>query len=203
MIDVVIMAPVRARREWFQTTLSPSNLRIVGVAPSFPFLRSLLDELPAEVAIIDSDSTAEPEFIREWVLQILELLPVVLLAAAPDAILLDAFMRAERGALLRTDAPADQLIQAVQTAHSGLLALDASLIRKPETAGSLLEDLTPRETEVLGLLAEGLANREIAQRLNISEHTIKFHIRSILGKLGVSSRTEAVTQGFRHGLIEL
>jgi two-component system, NarL family, response regulator YdfI len=65
------------------------------------------------------------------------------------------------------------------------------------------EELTPRETEVLRLLADGLPNREIAERLHISEHTIKFHIRSILGKLGASSRTEAVTLGFRSGLIEL
>jgi two-component system, NarL family, response regulator YdfI len=53
------------------------------------------------------------------------------------------------------------------------------------------------------LLAEGFGNREIANRLDISEHTIKFHIRSILGKLGASTRTEAVTRGFRAGLIDL
>jgi DNA-binding NarL/FixJ family response regulator len=53
------------------------------------------------------------------------------------------------------------------------------------------------------LLADGLGNKEIAARLGISEHTIKFHIRSILGKLGASSRTEAVSRGLRSGLIEL
>jgi DNA-binding NarL/FixJ family response regulator len=65
------------------------------------------------------------------------------------------------------------------------------------------EQLTAREAEVLRLLAEGLGNKDIAEKLGISEHTIKFHIRSILGKLGAASRTEAVTRGLRSGLIEL
>ena len=63
--------------------------------------------------------------------------------------------------------------------------------------------LTPREIEVLGMLAEGLGNKEIAWRLQISEHTVKFHVASILSKLDASSRTEAVTVGFRQGLIML
>jgi DNA-binding NarL/FixJ family response regulator len=63
------------------------------------------------------------------------------------------------------------------------------------------EELTERELQVLELLAEGIGNREIATRLKISEHTVKFHISSILGKLQASSRTEAVTYGIRQGLI--
>src|SRR5438128_1516404 len=65
----------------------------------------------------------------------------------------------------------------------------------------LIEALTPREIEVLRLLAAGLGNKEIASRLAISEHTVKFHVSSIMGKLGAASRTEAVTLGIRHGLI--
>ena len=65
------------------------------------------------------------------------------------------------------------------------------------------EKLTDRELEVLELLAEGVGNREIAARLGVSEHTVKFHISSILGKLGAESRTEAVTLGVRKGLIVL
>ena len=65
----------------------------------------------------------------------------------------------------------------------------------------LLEPLTARETEVLALLAEGAGNKEIAARLKISENTAKFHVSSILGKLGATTRTEAVTRGYRRGLI--
>jgi DNA-binding NarL/FixJ family response regulator len=65
----------------------------------------------------------------------------------------------------------------------------------------VVEHLTPREIEVLQLLSEGLGNKEIASRLNISEHTAKFHVASIMGKLGAASRTEAVTLGIRRGLV--
>ena len=63
------------------------------------------------------------------------------------------------------------------------------------------EPLTDRESEVLGLLADGAGNKEIAVRLHISEHTVKFHVSSILGKLGAASRTEAVARGYKEGLI--
>jgi DNA-binding NarL/FixJ family response regulator len=63
------------------------------------------------------------------------------------------------------------------------------------------EALTARESEVLTMLAEGAANKEIAARLNISEHTAKFHVSSILAKLGATTRTEAVSRGVRQGLI--
>jgi two-component system, NarL family, response regulator YdfI len=67
----------------------------------------------------------------------------------------------------------------------------------------LTEPLTPREREVLRLLASGLGNKEIAAKLKISEHTAKFHVASILGKLGAASRAEAVSIGMRNGLILL
>jgi DNA-binding NarL/FixJ family response regulator len=65
------------------------------------------------------------------------------------------------------------------------------------------EDLTPREREVLGLLAEGLPNKAIADRLHISDQTVKFHVASISGKLGAVNRTDAVRRAVRRGLIEL
>jgi ATP/maltotriose-dependent transcriptional regulator MalT len=67
----------------------------------------------------------------------------------------------------------------------------------------LLETLTSREHDVLALVADGLSNRDIAGRLAISEHTVKFHLASIFGKLGVSTRTEAVQRGLRLGVIEI
>jgi len=80
--------------------------------------------------------------------------------------------------------------------------------RDARTAGQgedepLVEALTPREEEVLGLMAAGLGNKQIAARLDISEHTAKFHVASIMGKLGAGSRTEAVTAGIRRGLIPI
>ena len=71
----------------------------------------------------------------------------------------------------------------------------------PPLNDQLVEPLTRREIEVLQLLAAGLGNKEIASRLNVSEHTAKFHVASILSKLGAATRTEAVTQGIRRGLV--
>jgi DNA-binding NarL/FixJ family response regulator len=72
-----------------------------------------------------------------------------------------------------------------------------------EDDGALLEPLTPREIEVLELLAEGLPNREIARRLGISDQTVKFHVASISGKLGAANRTDAVRRAVRRGLVTL
>ncbi len=86
----------------------------------------------------------------------------------------------------------------------GSFAGDLLLSAQPEASGDRpVEDLTPRELEVLQLLAEGLANKAIAQRLGVSDHTIKFHVNAILGKLGAQSRTEAVVRATRLGLIVL
>jgi len=91
--------------------------------------------------------------------------------------------------------------------YAGFVLLDPELglelaekIRAPEQFNRT-EELTAREMEVLRLLGEGYANREMAERLGISEHTVKFHISSILGKLGAESRTEAVSLGIRMGMI--
>jgi two-component system nitrate/nitrite response regulator NarL len=110
--------------------------------------------------------------------------------------------------LLRRDAAAEVLAAALEAAAQGLLVLDPDLAARaaplPGQAPSALpQELTPRESEVLQLLAAGLTNRAIAMELGISEHTVKFHVNAILGKLGVQSRTEAVAQAFRDGLLLL
>ena len=112
-----------------------------------------------------------------------------------------------RGLLLR-DARAGILLAALQAAGEGLVVLDPSLALSPSPVlepglDSLVEELTPRETEVLQLLADGLTNKAIAQRLGISDHTVKFHVNAILGKLGAQSRTEAVVRATRLGLLLL
>jgi DNA-binding NarL/FixJ family response regulator len=79
----------------------------------------------------------------------------------------------------------------------------ASAAVRPAADEPMLEQLTPRERSVLALLADGLPNREIAHQLEISEHTVKFHLASIFGKLAASTRTEAVRRGLQLGLIEI
>jgi len=116
-------------------------------------------------------------------------------------------------ALLPRNVTAAELAAAVEAVAAGLFvihpaeaeALPGSRARPaeavPEGLEPLVEPLTQREIEVLQLLSAGLGNKEIASRLDISEHTAKFHVASILGKLGAASRTEAVTLGIRRGLV--
>jgi len=115
-------------------------------------------------------------------------------------------------ALLAREASAAEIYAAIQCSAKGLVLLDPEIARELATHGSpdnaesvpeMVENLTPREVEVLRMMAEGLGNKEIALRLGISDHTVKFHISSILAKLGAASRTEAVTMGIRMGLIML
>jgi len=75
--------------------------------------------------------------------------------------------------------------------------------RSADDDGAPIEALTAREHDVLALVSDGLHNRDIARALDISEHTVKFHLASIFGKLGASTRTEAVQRGLRHGVIDI
>ncbi len=117
------------------------------------------------------------------------------------------FRRGIRGAL-PSSASGDQIAAAIQAAAAGLAVFDAGELDDPSDLGTiseraerLLEPLTDREIEVLRFLAEGLSNKEIAARMEISEHTVKFHVASIMGKLGANNRTEAVISGIRLGLV--
>lgn len=73
----------------------------------------------------------------------------------------------------------------------------------PRDFPAVVEPLTPREHDVLALVADGLRNRDIAARLGITEHTVKFHLAAVFGKLGASSRTDAVRRGLKLGLIHV
>jgi two-component system, NarL family, nitrate/nitrite response regulator NarL len=129
----------------------------------------------------------------------------VLALAADDTHAAEALRAGARGVLLR-GAPAEVLAAALVAVARGLSVLEGPLasewLRPPE-APLAAEGLTPREREVLALLAEGLANKAIAARLGISEHTAKFHVNAILGKLGVESRAEAIVRAARLGLVAL
>jgi DNA-binding NarL/FixJ family response regulator len=108
-----------------------------------------------------------------------------------------------RGALLR-DASAREITAAIVAVAAGLTVQHPHFSEsRSALPARLSEPLTNREIEVLRMLAEGLGNKEIAFRLGISEHTVKFHLSSIFAKLNASTRTEAVTIGARLGLILL
>ena len=195
------MTASSSRRDFLLRTLDAvASVRIAGTAPTFPFLRSLMNEASGDIALIDLQR--ESQSVREWLFDLMDRVAVIVLGMDYDAVVFNRISRSGTGGMLRAEATPEQIVHAIHSVASGLMVFDSMLIAH---AGEdqVPESLTPRESEVLQLLADGLGNREIASRLGISEHTIKFHIRSILGKLGASSRTEAVSRGLRSGLIEL
>lgn len=144
---------------------------------------------------------------------------VALVDDPADASLAEALRTGALHGVLPSTATEPEIMAAVEAAAAGLVVVHPDMLdplllppafspideqASPigERAGEI-EALTPREVEVLGMLAEGLGNKTIAWRLAISEHTVKFHVSSIFAKLGASSRTEAVTLGIRRGLIML
>lgn len=107
---------------------------------------------------------------------------------------------------LRQRLNADQNLELVDRVElaDAVVSLPHSLIRRSaDQDDELIETLTEREHDVLALVADGQSNRQVATALGISEHTVKFHLASIFGKLGASTRTEAVHRGLRHGVIEI
>ena len=203
-IEIYIMSPSPARQEWLQRALaSERGLRVTGSASTFPLLRSLISEAAVDLAVVDPGSRVESNTVRDWLIEFTDLIPVLLFSAEPEPASFNFLVNTKAGGMLSADASPEQIVHAIKSIAAGLTVFDGALIVRDTVENPALETLTPRETEVLSLLADGLGNREIAHRLNISEHTIKFHIRSILGKLGASSRTEAVSLGLRSGLIEL
>jgi two-component system, NarL family, response regulator YdfI len=167
-----------------------------------------IEEFEPDVVLADVGSRggeAASELLEDRVSGV----PVVLLVTGAHA---DAATLLRQGAkgVLPGNATGAQIAATIEAVVAGLTVIHSDEVESllpaqsmQESAETLPEPLTPREIEVLRALAEGLVNKEIAARLGISEHTIKFHVGSILSKLGAGTRTEAVTIGIRHGLVLL
>lgn len=162
-------------------------------------LPAQLDHYQPEVLVWDWNWGDPPQLPKE--------VPVVALLKE-TAQASEAWKAGARGLLLG-DTDADSLTAALNAAIQGLAVVQPFLVGElfPRDAALVeeapAEPLTPREMEVLQLLAEGLPNKMIAGNLHITDHTVKFHVNAIMTKLGVQSRTEAVVRATRLGLIIL
>jgi two-component system, NarL family, response regulator YdfI len=212
VIRVFIVAASPLARAGLENLLAAHNVEVAASSATVDALAEMLADAAPDVVLIDS--SGEPfESALESILAsgLASDVSVVILG---DGITPAASTDALRGgirAALPGDISPQQLVAALQAVASGLLVLHPSHAKEglpagsapPRTLDELAESLTRRELEVLQMLAAGLSNKEIATRLNISEHTVKFHVASILGKLGAASRTEAVSLGIRRGLVLL
>jgi DNA-binding NarL/FixJ family response regulator len=193
-----------------QSPLVRSGLAaILGNSPS---LRVVAEATPAEaqvlpargvdIVVCDVPDGAEVDAVIEQTPRGVPILALVGAGAQP----MKLFHAGARG-VLRRDATADQLSAASVAVASGLCTIDESLLVNMVAASPRSSEvfapveLTPREHQVLELVAEGLSNKLIGLRLDISEHTAKFHVNSLLEKLEADTRTDAVVRAARRGLL--
>jgi two-component system, NarL family, response regulator YdfI len=180
---------------------------LVRSIPSLEFAGTMdLSQTPSEISgdvlLIEIGDSRD----HEWrVLADLQI-PTVLLLDSTDSALVSSALRAGIRGAIQADATAEEIEGAVYAVHAGLVVTHVASLADllPEAqpfAEELAEPLSDRELEVLELFVEGLSNKLVAHRLSISEHTVKTHVASIFAKLGVSSRTEAVSQSIRRGLV--
>jgi DNA-binding CsgD family transcriptional regulator len=174
---------------------SVASFRRAGTTPDVALVtgRALVQELPFEqVPVVLWSEGPVDEWdhrgpVRAW-----------LSPHASPGELVAALIAASQGLTLLTPAQAEVIFNVPEAAHRVV-----SPPRTPQVMTALAEPLTPRETQVLRMMAEGLGNKEIAGQLGISDHTAKFHVASILGKLNAATRTEAVTLGIKRGLVPI
>lgn len=218
-LAITLLSPIPLIREGIRALLADErDFQITPLALSDDWFEELLAEKPAvlllDVLVLEREGWAVLDELRR---AIPALITLVLGDNAPDNRLAQALTLGARGYLLRESAP-DALAHAIRAAQHGTLVLNTELVspflralqradaderEENQTGKELVEPLTARELEVLRLMTRGLPNKQIAAELFITAHTVKFHIRAILGKLGAANRTEAVTLALHKGLVSL
>jgi DNA-binding NarL/FixJ family response regulator len=168
----------------------------------------------SDLLLADLENPAEADALLHFLEEAPAGTASVALVDEPDPGWVRSALRASLNAIIARDAAREDIQLALQAAEAGLVLLHptsaSGLVQESslrdtgsDATEELAEELTARESEVLRLVSMGLGNKEVAGRLAISEHTVKFHISSILGKLHAGSRTEAVSLGIRRGLIPI
>jgi DNA-binding NarL/FixJ family response regulator len=206
VIRVALLVPSIALRIGLRHILeNQPDLRVVGELTD-PAQMGSVDQA-ADVLVASSSNT---EALRALLEQSLP--AMLLLTSDPDEVLSVAQSSLPVWGVLPEEASEEEILAAIHALGEGLIVGSPSLLTglrassQPislESLEPLEEPLTNRELEILQFIAQGLANKQIALQLEISEHTVKFHLSSIYAKLGATNRTEAVNIGIRRGLISL
>jgi DNA-binding NarL/FixJ family response regulator len=208
-LRILVVADSSARRAELTHKAGKASKALVTTTPVIS--EEAVFQAEADIILVDVGS---PE-VAALVIRVMQSVPAgmgaVVLADHPDAGWVVQALRAGINAVLSREITADDLHLAIMAADAGLILLHPTsafglvpqVLQQPLRWPGMVEPLTPREHEVLRLMSAGKGNKGIAGQLKISEHTVKFHISSILGKLNVNSRTEAVSLGIRKGIIPI
>jgi NarL family two-component system response regulator LiaR len=195
----VVLRSLRAYLESFP------DIEVVGAAVSGEELLEHVDEWKPQIVLQDLLLPGGMDGI-EATRRVIERRPgikVIALTASIDEARMMGVLRAGAVGYVRKDAEPEILLAAVRAVARGKTYIDPSVSVQVLHASSPRDELTPREREVLRRLALGLSNREIADALCIGEETVKSHVGSVLGKLQVENRAQAIVQALRRGLVTL
>jgi DNA-binding NarL/FixJ family response regulator len=206
MIRVLLVAPSPALRAGLRSLLA-SDARVEVVGEAARLVDFDLDENEADIVIMlasnASFSDASTSLSTSFGLTLPDSIAMLLLSDSPLPAS-DALRARPAWGILPSDVSPEELLAAVHALAEGLIVGTRALLLPDEPSEPLAHGpLTERELEVLNLLSKGLANKQMAAALGISEHTIKFHVSSIYSKLNATNRTEAIRAGLRGGWIAL
>lgn len=223
MIHLAVVTPIPAVRVGLQALLSAApapagraaanevdkTIQVVYEAASLEEFANYAPIDNTDVLLVTAEAVSLPA-LRHALADHENSLALLLLADTPQAASGLPSLPLRAWGILPLDSSAEELLAAISALYEGLLvgapnllqpAFSRALLSSVEESDALTEPLTERESQVLQLLARGLANKQIAAALGISEHTVKFHVSSIYTKLGASNRTEAVRSGVQRGLV--
>jgi two-component system, NarL family, response regulator DevR len=188
------------------------DLRVVGEAPSAKSAPAMLDRARPRVVLLDLKLTPGSEcdglgLCHTITQRYPDIKVLILTSSADEWLILESIKQGAKGFVLK-DVDLAELIRAIRAVHRGESAFDprsASVVVRwmhaGQRTGMTASDITPREREILALLARGLSNVAIGQRLYISAATVKFHVGNVMQKLGARRRAEAVYAASKLGLI--
>jgi DNA-binding NarL/FixJ family response regulator len=176
---------------------------LLPVALPSTLLFRVQSDSPDVIVIAEAETFLARAGNRRALEEVFSDIPAVLLAAEPSAAVVRSAARLKIYSVIPLEVTAHQLVTAIAAAVAGFAV---TVPRPPATPANVMriaEELTTREVEVLRWMARGRTNKQLAVQLNISEHTAKFHVSSVLAKLGAQTRTEAVTIGMTRGLVAI
>ena len=204
MIRVLLIAPIPALRAGLRSLISDPDIQIAGEATRLDSIDPT--QIETDVLIYASASASSLDLLPDSVSS------TSLLILSNEPLTFAPALKSQQRAwgILPLEATREELLVSIRALAEGLIVGSIPLMKKllniideDLTFDEILSPLSDREVEVLNLLAQGLANKQIALALGISDHTVKFHVSSIYNKLNATNRAEAIRQGVRSGLISL
>ena len=193
MIHASRFVALRAARE----------LDLLPVALPSTLLFRVQSDSPDVIVIAEGEAFLARAGNRSSLEEVFSDTPAVLLAAEPNTAMVRSAARMKIYSVLPMEVTTHQLVTAIAATVAGFAVTLPRPPAAPADTMRITEDLTARELEVLRLMARGHTNKQVAAQLKISEHTAKFHVSSVLSKLGALTRTEAVTIGMTRGLVAI